>query len=514
MKKISMLLIIVLFISCKIEKVKKPSSTEVYTYYTACAINDLDSVNQFLNAFPEYVNTELYDYIPPESNIPIYQRFAKFLITEKLATFTEEEKEEEEKFIKEYKRYPINIAARYGYLDIVKVLIEKKADINLKEVDTGNTPLINAAQKGHLDVVKELLLHNPDINSKNYDDVSALTTAILNGYVDIIQVLLENGANYELTTQGYTPLMLASAYEKIEAIELLIKNGANVNATTSDGRTTLILATVDGHTESVKTLLANGAEVDGKDKNGVTALMDAAYLDNYDIVNALINAGADVNAQVGITGNYVLDFAVGGYEANKKSFKVIDLLVSKGAKSPNVNITQYKQQYTKQNTQQKPKQQEQKTEKQTQEKATKPTIKKPYIVQNIVETLLFDLRKTTDQILREHPDAVIVNANTIICGTGGYLGGGQFYGYSWDIQNGRVKQANYISVYDDDVYKTESEAALAKFGQGFNLNGNGYVWNTYINSGGGLMMVNGKPKTIVFAAQTDFIDMSMYYGIL
>ena len=497
MKKtgIFILCIICLFTACNIKNGKKPTSTEVYTFYTACAKNDLDSVKQFLNRFPDYANTD----------------FAKFLIDENIAIFTDEENEEKEQFIKKYKRYPINIAARYGYLDIVKLLIEHNVDINTQEEDTGNTPLINAAQKGHINIVKELLIHNPDINLKSHEDVTALTMSILNNYIDIVEILLENGANYELTTQGYTPLMIASSNENLEIMELLIKNGANVNAKTSDGRTTLILATVDNHYKSVKTLIENGVEVDGRDQNGVTALMDAAFLGNYDIVNALINAGADVNAQVGITGNYVLDFAVGGYEANKKSFKIIDLLLSKGAKTPNVNMSQYKQQYTKQNNQQK--QQESKPEKQTQDKTTKPTIKKPYIVQNIIETLLLDLRKTTDEILRENPDAVIVNTNTIICGTGGILGDGQFYGYSWDIQNGRVKQVNYISVYDDDVYKAEAEAAIRKFGQGFNLNGNGYVWNTYNNSGGGLLMVNGKPETIVFSAQTDFIDMSMYSGL-
>lgn len=125
----------------------------------------------------------------------------------------------------------------------------------------------------------------------------------------------------------------------------------------------------------------------------------------------------------------------------------------------------------------------------------------------IVEKLSIDLKKTRDQILNENPDAVIINANTIICGTGGILGDGQFFGYNWTLKNNSVIQVNCICEYDEAIYIKEQKLAMEKFGTGVDLNGNGTVWNTNKNGGVGLLMVNGKPSSIVFSASTDYISV-------
>lgn len=125
----------------------------------------------------------------------------------------------------------------------------------------------------------------------------------------------------------------------------------------------------------------------------------------------------------------------------------------------------------------------------------------------IVEKLSVDLRKTREQILKENPDAVIIDANTIICGKGGFLGGGQFFGYNWTFKNNNVIKVNYICEYDEAIYIKEQKLAMEKFGPGFDLNGNGTVWNTNQNGGAGLLMATGKPSFIVFIASTDYISV-------
>lgn len=125
----------------------------------------------------------------------------------------------------------------------------------------------------------------------------------------------------------------------------------------------------------------------------------------------------------------------------------------------------------------------------------------------IVETIAEDLRKTASQIIEEHPDAQIINENMIICGKGGVLGNGRFYGYNWSLKNRTVSQVNYIVEYNDSLYLEEEKLAIQKYGQGTDLNGNGRAWNTYENGGAGLIMSNGKPTMIVFAASVDFLPL-------
>ena len=98
-------------------------------------------------------------------------------------------KNEETEWIKKYKRYPINIAARYGHNDIVKVLIENHADLELRE-ETDYTPLMIAAGNGYIDIVKELITNGSDINVKTYDDISALLLAVYKSQIEIVKFLM------------------------------------------------------------------------------------------------------------------------------------------------------------------------------------------------------------------------------------------------------------------------------------------------------------------------------------
>lgn len=380
MKKIIPLLIFcILLSSCS----KKPSAEETLDYYKMCAKNDVSGVVDFLSKYPDYADIPLFTdskelrefkKTNQHQNNLVYQKFAEYLISEGIKTFTEEEKGTEDTYIHEYKRFPIHIAAGNGYLDLLKILIEHNSDVNRK-AENGCTPLLLAVEMEDIDVIKELLKNNADINLQNDEEVSPLTYSIyFQKDISIVKELLENGAKVEYTTQKYTPLMIASNLENIEVMKLLLEYGANVNTKTTDGQSALELAAIKGSKKSIDFLLENGADVNSqnnqgytptmiavglenidllnklikagadlnaKDKNGVSALMNAILVGNYNIVNKLIKSGADVNASTSITGNYVLDFAVAVYEENKTDKSIMTLLVNNGAKSPNVDISKY-----------------------------------------------------------------------------------------------------------------------------------------------------------------------------
>jgi ankyrin repeat protein len=69
---------------------------------------------------------------------------------------------------------------------------------------------------------------------------------------------------------GRTPLVLAAAAGKVDAVRELAAAGANVDAV-SVNLTPLIVAAVYGHTDVVTALVASGADVGAGTKNGTTA---------------------------------------------------------------------------------------------------------------------------------------------------------------------------------------------------------------------------------------------------
>ena len=79
--------------------------------------------------------------------------------------------------------------------------------------------------------------------------------------------------------------------------ELLIRNGADVNAKSDDGYTPLHMAAGSGFVDVVHVLLAKGATVDAADNAGSTPLKDAAFMGRADVVKALLAAKADPNAK-------------------------------------------------------------------------------------------------------------------------------------------------------------------------------------------------------------------------
>ena len=85
---------------------------------------------------------------------------------------------------------------------------------------------------------------------------------------------------------------------KIEAVKQHLEAGTDVNAKDDEwGMTPLFMAAGIGHKKIVELLLANGAEVNAKNDGGVTPLHNAAIQGHKEIVELLIAKGADVNAK-------------------------------------------------------------------------------------------------------------------------------------------------------------------------------------------------------------------------
>lgn len=121
-----------------------------------------------------------------------------------------------------------------------------------------------------------------------------LTDAAKNGDTKQIAKLLEGGA--DVNEPGFaTPLLMAALFGHVEAVELLLANGADAEVSTSIG-TPLHAAAQRGHADVIRALLASRASTESRDKKDLTPLMLASFMGQLTAVEALLEGGADPNS--------------------------------------------------------------------------------------------------------------------------------------------------------------------------------------------------------------------------
>jgi len=259
-------------------------------------------------------------------------------------------------------------AASKGDTSMTKDLINKGANVNVKNRWDGTTALMTAARQGKIETVRILLEKGADVNAVDKDGYPVLIVAELMPFppqFEIVKLLLKSGANVNAKADnGWTALMEAakghSYLRKVfidkghkdvatiptEFARLLLERGAAVNAMDEAGRTALMIAAANGQTETVKLLIEAGADVNAKDHDGGTALI--YLIEGYvslmqrlpesdqvavstipvEIASLLINAGADVNTKTKDGSTVLMGVSISG------PADLARLLVERGA---NVN---------------------------------------------------------------------------------------------------------------------------------------------------------------------------------
>ena len=285
-------------------------------------------------------------------------------------------------------------AAAENHAEVVTLLLSRGADVNarsnalkfpkdsfgLEGVQTSLpkgdwAALMYAARDGAPDAVRALAKGGADLNATDPEGTTALVRAIINSHYDTAAVLVEEGANPNITDgsamgalyaavdmsslgeiYGMPPRRVADKHSVLDLIDLLLTHGADVNArlkratlmrnhtpgegTLGEGATALMRAAKNGDYRATEILLKHGADVSLKQRNGATALLFAcgfgrgqsAFAEDvgteaelFKTVQVLVDHGADVKVS-NDQGGTVMHFA-----AQSGLNSVVKYLAGKGA---------------------------------------------------------------------------------------------------------------------------------------------------------------------------------------
>ncbi len=138
---------------------------------------------------------------------------------------------------------PLLEAAFRGHLESVKLLIHSGANINAATKHYGNTAIELAMSNNCPEIVSFLLSKGADIHQCDSQGGNALLWAVEGKVTNIIREILELKPNLDhQNMNGLTALHLAVIRKNVEIVNLLIQNGANLKIADNFGRKPIQLA--------------------------------------------------------------------------------------------------------------------------------------------------------------------------------------------------------------------------------------------------------------------------------
>ncbi|XP_068772117.1 E3 ubiquitin-protein ligase MIB2 isoform X4 [Struthio camelus] len=195
-------------------------------------------------------------------------------------------------------RTALQIASYQGHLDVVKILLQAHATVNLRD-EEGDAALHYAAFGNQAEVARVLIGKGASTDLLNNAKCTALYVAVNQGFTEVVRALCELNCDVNLPdSQGDTPLHYAITADYKVIIEILTEV-PNIDFTVQNcqGFNLLHYSALKGNKPAVKKILARARQlVDSKKEDGFTALHLAALNNHKEVAEILIKEGrCDVN---------------------------------------------------------------------------------------------------------------------------------------------------------------------------------------------------------------------------
>ncbi|XP_052751184.1 uncharacterized protein LOC113513432 [Galleria mellonella] len=160
--------------------------------------------------------------------------------------------------------------------------------------------LLEAAARGDAARLASLLhADSRALDATDENGCSALQRAAADGHVEVVQLLLQHGAdpNKQDLVHGNTAAHEAAWKGYSRCVALLAGGGAELRARNAGGFTALHLACQNGHNQSCREILLAGAPPDDQNNYGDTSLHTAARYGHAGVTRILISAQCRVSEQ-------------------------------------------------------------------------------------------------------------------------------------------------------------------------------------------------------------------------
>ncbi|MGH0159823.1 UNVERIFIED_CONTAM: hypothetical protein FKN15_069786 [Acipenser sinensis] len=212
----------------------------------------------------------------------------------------------------------LHIAAANGYQSTAELLLEHKARVEVRDSD-GWSPLHAASCWGQIQIVELLVANGANLNAKSVLEETPLGLRwILNpaSGANMLAVNADGNMPYDLcedeVTLDYIETAMANqgiTQERIDEcrsskerqmvadIRALIQTGCDLNAQDENGTSLLHIAAANGYQSTAELLLEHKARVEVRDSDGWSPLHAASCWGQIQIVELLVANGANLNAK-------------------------------------------------------------------------------------------------------------------------------------------------------------------------------------------------------------------------
>lgn len=220
----------------------------------------------------------------------------------------------------------IHEAVEAGDMERVNAILVQNPDQMLKKNEKGNTPLHVAAAGGYAAIVRLLLDKGADLQALGEYGFTPLHTALVARQREIVKILIERGADVNaLDRFGRPPLIWVPWFtDDVESADLLIQKGADVNFVTVEGASAFNTALYSDRRGLIRLFLERGVRLPEDETTIRDYLNSCASSGNMELFARLLQAGGNLHFKNRFGGSLLHQAASGG------AHEMAEMLIARG----------------------------------------------------------------------------------------------------------------------------------------------------------------------------------------